>query len=89
MAQLTSKIKVLDSFGNIVDVSGRLLDKYEPSYTDDAGDPQYYGFVDKDGNWYVQKITGGTITYSKGTTSFATNWGNRASLTYSTFDNVF
>jgi len=51
---------------------------------DDAADPSYFGFVDKNGNWYILKVTesAGTYRYCTGTTGYTTAWTGRASLTY-------
>lgn len=59
----------------------------------DTSTPAYYGFVDKDGNWYIMKeATSGSVktyTYCKGTSGYATAWTNRATQTYDTYDNTF
>lgn len=54
----------------------------------------YYGFENKEGKWYILKedktiSTNPTYRYSKGTTDYSTNWTNRSSLTYGTFNNTF
>ncbi len=65
-------------------------DGYEITEIDDASSPAYYGFLKKNGYWYIMKEDStGAYRYSKGTSSFSTNWTNRASLTYNYFDNVF
>ncbi len=65
-------------------------DGYSISEIDDNAVPSYYGFVDKDGKWYISKeVTAGSYRYAKGAASFATNWTGRAALTYDYFDNVF
>lgn len=55
------------------------------------GDPiSYYGYVDKDENWYIQQDTGGTaFRYFKGSTDYTTNWTNRAGLAYDYFYAIF
>jgi uncharacterized protein YggU (UPF0235/DUF167 family) len=67
------------------------LDHYKISDIDDASNPKYYGFLDKDGNWYILKedTTAKTYRYTKGATNYSTNWGNRTTLTYDYFDVVF
>lgn len=65
-------------------------DGYEIAEIDDTSSPAYYGFLKKNGYWYITKETSaGSYRYTKGTTSFSTNWTNRASLTYDYFDSVF
>ena len=65
-----------------------------------AGYVQYNGYVDKDGNWYIQKIMGdlsssATIRYFRGgdvnniSTDYQTNWTGRAALTYVYFSEAF
>lgn len=70
-----------------------VLSKYRISDTDDDASPNYYGFLDKDGAWYILKETivsgANTYRYAKGTSNYATNWTNRASLSYDYFDVVF
>jgi len=59
---------------------------------DETG-PNYYGFVDHKGNWYIMKETTSGSTksygYQKGDSDYSTEWTNRASGTYQTFDSVF
>jgi len=46
----------------------------------------YFQFINEDGAWYVQKLEGEDIRFSAGTVNADTNWTNRASLVYTTFD---
>lgn len=64
------------------------LAKYKIADTDDASATKYYGFTDIDGNWYILKESSSTYRYSTGTANYATNWTNRASLTYDYLFNV-
>lgn len=65
-------------------------DGYEITEIDDTSSPSYYGFLKKNGYWYIMKEDStGAYRYSKGTTSFTTNWANRASLTYDYFNSIF
>lgn len=47
---------------------------------------KYYGFVDPEGHWYIIKNDPSsnpkTYRYAFGSNNYATNWSNRASLTY-------
>jgi len=72
------------------------LEGYVPSDSDidtTGNGTSYYGFVDKEGNWYIQKITANTesIRYIKGTkiNDYATQWANRLALSYDYFDVIF
>ena len=54
----------------------------------------YYGFVDKDGGWYIMRedktVVGAEVyRYTKGDNDFATNWTNRAGLTYGVYNTIF
>lgn len=55
------------------------------------GDPEYWGYLDKDGKWYIMEYgrTAGTRRFSRGSSDYSTNFSNRANLTYSYFNEVF
>jgi hypothetical protein len=86
-------VGIKDSGGNLIDPAiSQPTDGYKISQIDDASATvQYFGFVNKDGAWYIQKedSSEGTYRYTKGSSNFATNWTNRTSLTYDYFDSVF
>lgn len=84
-------VALKDSSGNQIDPSERSpTDGYNISEIDDAALPSYYGFVDKDGRWYISKEdSAGSYRYTKGASDFATNWTDRTSLTYNYFDVIF
>ena len=69
------------------------LDGYVLSDKDDDASPNYYGYVNKDGEWYVMKetILAGADNYrfAKGAADYITNYTNRAGLSYDYFYNVF
>jgi len=60
---------------------------------DDAGATFYYGFVNKEGGWYILKEddTAGDLAYrySKGVSDFSTAWTNRGAQSYDYFDVTF
>lgn len=64
------------------------IDGYKITEIEDST-PAFFGFVRKDGAWFIMKESSGAYRYVKGTSSFSTNWTNRASLTYDYFDTVF
>lgn len=74
---------------NVDDVLGQ----YRINDTDDDASPNYYGFQDAMGDWYILKETissgANTYRYVKGSSDYSTNWTNRAALTYGLFDSVF
>lgn len=68
----TTKRLIVDATtdaGTIMFLSGYFI-----SDKDDDASPNYFGFVDRDGNWYVLKETvlpgGDTYRYAKGTTGY-------------------
>lgn len=64
-------------------------DGYKISEVDDSS-PAFYGFVRKDGAWFIMKEdSSGAYRYTKGASGFSTNWTNRANLTYDYFDAIF
>ncbi len=66
-----------------------LLQQYKISDIDDSGETQYFGFTDKNGNWYILALTSTTARYALGSTDYSSNWTNRSSLSYDYFFNVF
>ena len=55
---------------------------------------KYFGFVNQNGAWYILQQSGASnslqsFRYAQGGSELSTNWGNRTSLSYDTFDNVF
>lgn len=84
-------VAIKDSSGNQIDPAIKEpTDGYKISELDDTSSPSYYGFLNKDGNWYIaEESASGSYRYIKGASGFTTNWGNRASLSYDTFDNIF
>ncbi len=66
------------------------LEKYQLS--DIArGDTEYWGYLDKDGNWYILRFnrSTGARRYTRGNSDYPTNWTSRTSLTYDYFNEVF
>jgi hypothetical protein len=63
---------------------------YKPAGMDIISNPYYFGYLTVDGSWLIKKLdtTSGT-TYIKGDNDYSTNWGNRASLTYGEFNDIF
>ncbi len=63
---------------------------YKISEVDD-GDIGYYGFINKDGGWFIMKSDSatGSFRYAKGATNFPDNWKNRKNLKYDYYYIVF
>jgi hypothetical protein len=62
---------------------------YEISDVDDAAYPAYYGYIEKDGAWYIMEENAGAFRYAKGASNYTTSWTNRAALVYDYYDAVF
>ena len=67
---------------------------YKITDKDADGTPNYYGFTDAYGDWYIMKETvsagADTYRYARGSTGYAAAWADRAgTLTYDYFYNVF
>lgn len=69
------------------------LEGYQIADKDDDLTPNYYGFIDKNGNWYIMRevISAGADTYRfiAGSSDYTTNWTNRAGLSYDYFYSIF
>jgi hypothetical protein len=71
---------------------------YTASDQDTAdGVTTYFGFLDKEGSWYIQQqVTSGvdpaaniTWRYARGDGAYASAWAGRGGLTYALFNEVF
>ena len=84
-------VAIKDTAGNKIDPAEKQpTDGYRVNEVDDAALPSYYGFVDRDGAWYIAKEdSSGSWRYAKGGASFSTNWTGRVALSYDYFDAVF
>lgn len=84
-------VSLKDTAGTKIDPAVKQpTDGYKISEIDDASSPAYYGFVDKTGAWFIQKEdSSGAYRYTKGSSSFSTNWTGRAGLSYDYFDVIF
>ena len=86
-------VALKDTSGTQIDPAIKLpTDGYKISEIDDSS-PAYYGFVDKDGDWFIMKESStGQYKYYKKTgedDDFTTDWPNRGSFTYLYFDSIF
>lgn len=75
-----------DEFKTVTRNVDDVMAKYRIADKDDDASPNYYGFLDPRGNWYILKETvsagGDTYRYARGGSDYATNWTNRAALSY-------
>lgn len=84
-------VAIKDSLGNKIDPAERQpTDGYKISELDDST-PAYYGFINKNGAWYIMKETAtGSYLYVRGDTDFTGNWATHGTRNdYVTFDNAF
>ncbi len=81
--------EINESIGNIDLGASDPLIQYQTTDLDTANAIKYVGYVDKDENWFIKKITATEIRFAKGTSSYTTNWTNRAGLSYDYFYNIF
>lgn len=87
-------LAIKNSSGTTIDPSEKHpTDGYNITEIDDSGLDTYYGYVNKDGAWFIQKeLSTGAYRYIKGTSDFTnatTGWPNRTSLTYGYFNDIF
>lgn len=91
MGKIETRSKTVDNLGNVAGAD--VVAGYKVYKRDEDSNPRYYGFIDTDGNWYIQRDTltaAVTVTeYVRGTSDFSTNWDNRATQTYAPFNSVF
>jgi hypothetical protein len=84
-------VSIKDSSGNKIDPAEKHpTDGYKITDIDDS-EPSYYGFVNKNGAWFIQKedpVTG-AYRYKKGSSNYTDAWTNRATYTYNYFDAEF
>jgi hypothetical protein len=76
--------------GNIIDpAENSPTSGYNISQIDDST-PAYFGFVNKDGAWFIMREgEDDAFRYAKGENNFTTNWESRAKLNYDYFDRVY
>jgi len=82
---------------SLKDASGNKIDPAERSPTHgyyiseiDDSEIAYFGFVNKDGKWFIMRQgEDDTYRYAKGENNLSSNWGKRATLTYSHFNDAF
>lgn len=83
-----------NSSGTTIDPSEKHpTDGYNITEIDDSGADTYYGYLNKDGAWFIRKeLSTGAYRYIKGNSDFTnatTGWPNRTNLAYDYFNTVF
>jgi len=68
-----------------------LTRSYNIADKDAAGDVKYYGFTGRTGDWYILKEDSTTYEYRyiKGSSGYAENWTDRATLEYGYYHIIF
>lgn len=56
---------------------------------DDSTSTEYYGYTEKNGAWYIKKVTSTSVRFCRGTSAYTTAWTNRASQSYDYFYSIF
>lgn len=89
-------VAIKDTTGAQIDPAIKTpTDGYKITQLDDSSDAPntYYGFVNKDGAWFIMKDDGsGNYRYTKGSSDFTngtTGWPNRTGLSYDYFNAIF
>jgi hypothetical protein len=88
-------ISIKDSEGKKIDPAvNSPTDGYTVSNVDDDTFPNYYGFINKDSNWYIQMAgSDGTFLFANNSNntvdSYSDAWTGRTTLTYNSFDVAF
>jgi len=85
-------VAIKDSTGTQIDPAEKgPTDGYAVSQLDTDASPAYYGFVNKNGAWYIMKENSdGSYVYVKGSSGFTGEWATRGTRTdYDTFDQIF
>ena len=83
-------ITLKDASGNVINpAENSPTSGYSISQIDDSI-PAYFGFVNKDGAWFIMREgEDGAYLYAKGVNNFTTNWESRAKLKYDYFDRIY
>lgn len=84
-------VAIKDSQGNMIDPAEKgPTDGYQIVDLDDVTMPSYYGFVNKDGAWYItRESANGSYRYTRGSSDYVTAWNTRTLLVYGRFDDIF
>lgn len=87
-------LAIKNSSGTTIDPSEKHpTDGYNITEIDDSGIDTYYGYLNKDGAWFIRKeLSTGAYRYVKGVSDFTNataGWPNRINLTYGYFNDIF
>jgi hypothetical protein len=64
---------------------------FEIAREDIASDPTYFGYLNTEGSWIIQRRTASTglYEYKGGLSGFTTAWSGRAGLAYGEYNALF
>jgi hypothetical protein len=63
--------------------------KYKITDIDPTEGNSYFGYVDKDGAWFIMNLTATAARYFKGNDHYTDAWNTKGDLDYGYFHNVF
>jgi hypothetical protein len=63
--------------------------KYKITDMDPTEGDSYFGYVDKDGAWYIMHLTASEARYIKGDSNYTTAWTGKDLLVYDYFYQIF
>jgi len=86
-------INIRDSSGNKIDPAvNSPLDGYAIANIEEGVDNNYFGFTNKNGEWYIMKVDNinNSFTYNRGIDDYATAWSNRdTEINFKSFSETF
>lgn len=90
----TSSVAVVGTVpisGDIEVTSTNILEGYKLADMDTGGAEEYYGYTDKDENWYIIQLTTTASRYCSGAAAYAAAWADRVppGQTYAYYHEVF
>jgi hypothetical protein len=62
---------------------------YKISDTDTSGPPNYYGYLDPSGAWFIMRENAGAYRYAKGKSGYADAWTGKGILSYGYFSGLY
>lgn len=62
---------------------------YKISDIDPTEGNSYFGYIDKDGGWYMMNLTATTAIYAKGDSGYAAAWANKGNQNWGLFNEIF
>lgn len=86
-------INIKDSSGKKIDPAvNSPLDGYAIANIDEGTSNNYFGFTNKNGDWYIMKVDNinNSFTYNRGIDDYATAWSNRdTEINFKSFSETF